>query len=225
MVQIESLNLHSDIYPEGLRNAHRHVADRWSSAQRTLVQHQHDLEEAFNSDMFGHVAENTYVNGLRLENAYPNLREYMREHYSPQGDDFVTMFGLKHLNLQDHAIEDVRFDVTLDAEFIESRTREYLSQAETYLTDAESNIQSARTELNQVMQQWEEFAQQQEALANGGAQLSAEYVVRSEQANAKTYYYGTVAGIALTSGLLASLAFIRKSVLGKKTEQDFDALL
>ena len=49
--------------------------------------------------------------------------------------------------------------------------------------------------------------------------------MRSEQATAKTYYYGTVAGIALTSGLLASLAFIRKNVLGKKTEQDFDALL
>ena len=74
VVQIESLNLHSDIYPEGLRNAHRHVADRWSSAQRTLVQHQHELEEAFDSDMFGHVAENTYVNGLRLQNAVPNLR-------------------------------------------------------------------------------------------------------------------------------------------------------
>ena len=62
-------------------------------------------------------------------------------------------------------------------------------------------------------------------MASSGTQLSAEYVVRSEQATAKTYYYGTVAGIALTSGLLASLAFIRKNVVGNKAEQDFDALL
>ena len=57
-------------------------------------------------------------------------------------------------------------------------------------------------------------------------QLSAnEYVVKTEQASAKTYYYGTIAGLAIASGLITSLAFARKKVVGKKSEEDFEALL
>ena len=94
VVQVESLNLHTEAYPDSLRNAHHHVLDRWSNVQRNLVAHQHELEEAFDHDMLNHVADNTYVNGIRLENAYPDLREYMHNHYRPSEHDFVSMFGL-----------------------------------------------------------------------------------------------------------------------------------
>ena len=57
-------------------------------------------------------------------------------------------------------------------------------------------------------------------------QLSAnKYVVETEQASAKTYYYGTIAGLAIASGLITSLAFARKKMVGKKSEEDFEALL
>ena len=49
-------------------------------------------------------------------------------------------------------MKDIRYVVNLDADFIESRTREYLNRAESYLSEADTNVQNARTELNQVIQ-------------------------------------------------------------------------
>ena len=176
--------------------------------------------------MLNHVADNTYVNGLRLENIYPDLREYMHEHYNPAEPEFVSMFGLNKLNLQEHAREEIQYDILLDDEFIERRTREYLSQADRYLAEAEENVQLARSELNSIFENWQEFTEEYEELGglNDGAytQLSAKPIV---QASEKTYYYGTIAGFALASGLLASIAFARKKVVGSKTEEDFEALL
>lgn len=179
--------------------------------------------------MLNHVADNTYVNGLRLENIYPDLREYMHEHYNPAEPEFVNMFGLNKLNLQEHAREEIQYDILLDDEFIESRTREYLSQADRYIAEAEENVQLARSELNSIFENWQEFTDEQEGLRglNDGAntQLSAKIVTKSKQTSEQTYYYGTIASFALASGLLASLAFARKKVAGNKTEEDFEALL
>ena len=235
VVQVESLNLHQDVYPDSLRTAHRHVLDNWSNVQRNLVSHQHRLEEAFDNDMINHVAENTYVNGIRLENAYPDLREYMHNHYSPSEHDLVSMFGLDQLNLSEHAIRDVNYNIQLNEHFMEERTRVYVSNVNRYLEQAERNVWQARTELNELTNELEalEFERQEaEDFAdfienpNEFLQLSAaEYVVKSEQASAKTYYYGTIAGLAIASGLITSLAFARKKVVGKKSEEDFEALL
>ena len=49
--------------------------------------------------------------------------------------------------------------------------------------------------------------------------------MKTEQTSAKTYYYGTIAGLAIASGLITSLAFARKKVVGKKNGEDFEALL
>ena len=227
VVQVESLNLHQDTaYTPRLRTAHRHVLNRWTDVQRDLVARQHDLEDAFDVDMLNHVADNTYVNGLRLENIYPDLRDYMHEHYNPAEPEFVSMFGLNKLNLQEHAREEIQYDILLDDEFIEGRTREYLSQADRYLAEAEENVQLARSELNSIFENWQEFTDEQEGLIDGAnTQLSAKLVTKSAEASEQTYYYGTIAGFALASGLLASLAFARKKVAGKKTEEDFEALL
>ena len=168
VVQVESLNLHQDTaYSPRLRTAHRHVLNRWTDVQRDLVARQHDLEDAFDVDMLNHVADNTYVNGLRLENIYPDLREYMHEHYNPAEPEFVSMFGLNKLNLQEHAREEIQYDILLDDEFIERRTREYLSQADRYLAEAEENVQLARSELNSIFENWQEFTDEQEGLIDG----------------------------------------------------------
>lgn len=40
------------------------------------------------------MANNVYVNGIKLGNVVPELSHYMADNYDPEAADLVTMFGL-----------------------------------------------------------------------------------------------------------------------------------
>jgi len=64
-------------------------------------------------DICYYVANNCYVNGIKLGNIMPELAIYMQDNYDPFAHDLVNMFGLGQLNLAEESLDDVVFDFTL----------------------------------------------------------------------------------------------------------------
>ena len=83
--------------------------DTWAG----FIAREHELDTKVLHDVCGYVANNAYVNGIKLAQIVPELEVYMVENYRPVGDDLVTRFGLQHLNLQDGAVHEVVFDFTI----------------------------------------------------------------------------------------------------------------
>lgn len=55
---------------------------------------EHDLDHRVLADVCNYVANNVYVNGIKLGSVVPELSIYMADNYDPQAADLVTMFGL-----------------------------------------------------------------------------------------------------------------------------------
>lgn len=83
--------------------------DKWT----VFISREHELDTKVMHDVCGYVANNAYVNGIKLAMIVPELEVYLVENYNPVGDDLVTRFGLQHLNLAEGANSEVIFDFTI----------------------------------------------------------------------------------------------------------------
>ena len=83
--------------------------DKWT----VFIDREIELDTKVMHDVCGYVANNAYVNGIKLAMIVPELEVYLVENYNPVGDDLVTRFGLQHLNLAEGANSEVIFDFTI----------------------------------------------------------------------------------------------------------------
>jgi len=84
-----------------------------------FIGREHDIDMKVLNDVCNYVANNVYVNQIKLGNVVPELNVYMAENYDPEAEDLVTMFGLQNLSLLEDAHGDVSFDFTIHEDEIQ----------------------------------------------------------------------------------------------------------
>ena len=89
------------------------IQTKYAGQWGELLGREHDIDQKILDDVCNYVANNVYVNGIKLGNVVPELSSYMAENYDPDAADLVTMFGLQNLNLVEDAQGDVEFDFTI----------------------------------------------------------------------------------------------------------------
>ena len=98
---------------EEWQNARFDLEQKYVDIWTEFIAREHELDTKVMHDVCGYVANNAYVNGIKLAMIVPELEVYLVENYTPVGDDLVTRFGLQHLNLAEGANSEVVFDFTI----------------------------------------------------------------------------------------------------------------
>ena len=150
--------------------------DKWTE----FISREHTLDTKVMHDVCGYVANNAYVNGIKLAMIVPELEVYMVENYSPVGDDLVTRFGLQHLNLAEGANSEVVFDFTIHEDEINDILAIRYDQWEeaTEMMEAyERNFYAALDQAwNEYVDDTMETVQQEAALHREVVQATVDYL-------------------------------------------------
>ena len=73
-----------------------------------------ELDDEFKNAVIEHVADNAYVNDLKLETLKTNLHAFMVENVDGTADNLVSMFGLHQLNLEEDTTRDVTWSLPVN---------------------------------------------------------------------------------------------------------------
>ena len=87
---------------------------KWEAKWMDLMVQASELDDEFKNAVIEHVADNAYVNDLKLETLKTNLHAFMVENVDGTADNLVSMFGLHQLNLEEDTTRDVTWSLPVD---------------------------------------------------------------------------------------------------------------
>lgn len=102
------------------QDARNVVVTKYANTWSDLISREYDIDHRVLNNVTVYVANNCYVNGIKLGNIVPELSQYMTDNYNEDAADLVGMFGLNALSLVEGANEEVIFDFTIHEDEIEA---------------------------------------------------------------------------------------------------------
>ena len=230
-------------------DARHDVVTKYTDIWSGLIEREYYLDHRVLNNVSVYVANNCYVNGIKLGNIVPELNQYMTDHYDPNAEDLVTMFGLNTLSLLEDANGEVEFDFTIHEDEIEqilnirfNQWDEATRMMETYerqfytdLDDAwngyvEDTLETVEMEMNvhrkvvgdTIDYLWDRSAYPGPTLDEVYPRPSVAFAAKnSKRVSSKTQFNGYYAGIAAASlGVASILAHVVAKSNGKVVDQE-----